>query len=48
MLLGFIIPYLDKTNICGFLSETLTADVETIFADETSFVGADSAGKVKN
>ena len=35
--------YLDKTDISGFLSEALTADVESIFADETGFVGADSA-----
>jgi hypothetical protein len=37
------IAYLDETDISGFLSEALTADVESIFADETGFVGADSA-----
>jgi hypothetical protein len=37
------IAYLDETDISGFLSEALTADVESVFADETGFVGADSA-----
>lgn len=34
---------LDKSNIRGLLSEALTADVETVLADETSFMGADTA-----
>ena len=37
------IKYLDKSNVGGFLSEALTADVETILANETGFVGADTA-----
>jgi len=37
------VAYLDETDISSFLSEALTADVESIFADETGFVGADSA-----
>ena len=37
------VAYLDETDIGSFLSEALTADVESIFADETGFVGADSA-----
>ena len=35
--------YLDKSNVGGLLSEALTADVQAVFADETSFVGADTA-----
>lgn len=35
---------LDKSNIGGLLTEALTADVQAVFADETSFVGADTAG----
>lgn len=38
--------YLNESNVCGFFSEALTADIETIFADETCFVGADSAVEV--
>ena|SRR5579862_4096613 len=35
--------YLDETDICGFFSKALTADVEAVFADQTGFVGADAA-----
>lgn len=35
--------YLDESNIGGLFTETLTADVETVFADETGLVGADTA-----
>jgi hypothetical protein len=35
--------YLDESNIRGLLSEALTADVQTILSDQTSFVGADTA-----
>ena len=38
--------YLDKSNVRGLLSEALTADVETVLADETSFMGADTAGRI--
>lgn len=37
--------YLDETNVGGLFTETLTADVETVFADETGLVGADTAVK---
>lgn len=35
--------YLDESNIGGLLSEALTADVQAILADQTSFVSADTA-----
>jgi hypothetical protein len=35
--------YLDKTNILALLTEALTADVKTVFADKTLGVVADSA-----
>jgi len=35
--------YLDESNVRGLLSEALTADVQAIFADQTSLVGADTA-----
>lgn len=37
--------YLNKSNVGGLLTETLSADVEAVFADQTSFVCADSAVK---
>jgi hypothetical protein len=37
--------YLDESNIGGLLAEALTADVEAILADQTSFVSADTAKK---
>ena len=37
------ISYLGESNICRLLPETLTADIETIFADQTSLVCADAA-----
>src|SRR5690242_15599841 len=37
------LAYLDKSNVGGFFSEALTADVQAILADETSFVCADTA-----
>lgn len=37
--------YLDETDILALLTETLTADVEAVFADETGSVGADAAVK---
>lgn len=40
----FDLTVLDKSDISGLLAEALTADVETVFADETGFVCADSAG----
>jgi hypothetical protein len=39
------IKYLDESNVGSFLSETLTADVETILADEACFVRADTAAE---
>jgi len=35
---------LDEPDILALLPEALTADVEAIFADQTSGVGANSAG----
>lgn len=35
--------YLGESDILRFLPETLTADVEAIFPDQSSFVGADTA-----
>ncbi len=40
-----ILNHLAETNIGGLFSEALTADVETVFSDETSFVSADTAVK---
>lgn len=37
------IAYLDKSNVRGLLSEALSADVQSILADQTSFVCAYSA-----
>jgi hypothetical protein len=39
-------PYLYEPNILALLPETLAAEVETIFADETGRVSADAAVKV--
>ena len=36
--------HLDKSNVGGFFSEALTADIETVLSNKTSLVGADSAG----
>ena len=38
---------LDEADILGLLSEALTADVETVFSDETGFVCADTAIEVR-
>jgi hypothetical protein len=35
--------YLDEANIVGLFSEALTANVEAIFSDKTSLMGANSA-----
>lgn len=35
--------YLGETDISGLLSEALTADVDTVLADQTVVVGADAA-----
>ena len=35
--------HLDETDILAFLPEALTANIETIFADQTGFVCADTA-----
>jgi hypothetical protein len=35
--------YLEEPNLVRLLTEALTADVETILADQTSLVGADTA-----
>ena len=40
---GINLPYLDEPDILALLPETLAADVETVFADQTGFVGADAA-----
>jgi len=34
---------LDETDVLALFPEALTADVETVFADETGGVGADAA-----
>jgi hypothetical protein len=38
--------YLDKSDVSGLLAEALAADVETVFSNKTSFVCADSAGRM--
>jgi len=38
-----ILSGLDESNIRGLFSEALTADVESVFSDETGLMGADSA-----
>jgi hypothetical protein len=38
-----VCAYLDKSNVRGLLSEALSADVQSILADETSLVCADTA-----
>ena len=35
--------YLDEANVGGLLTEALTADIETVLADQTGAVGADTA-----
>ena len=40
-----VFPYLGETNVGALLTETLTADVETVFANQTSLVSADTAIK---
>ena len=37
------VPDLDETNVGRLFAEALTADVETVLADETSLVGANTA-----
>ena len=37
------LSYLDETDVGALLTEALTADVEAVLADETSWVGADTA-----
>lgn len=34
---------LGETNVCGLFTETLTTDVEAVFADQTGLVGAHAA-----
>jgi hypothetical protein len=41
-----VCAYLDKSNVRGLLSEALSADVQSILADETGFVCADTAAIV--
>lgn len=36
--------YLGEPDILALLPETLTADIETVFANETGFVGANATG----
>jgi len=42
-LLRTILPVLDEADRCGFFAEALTAEVETVFADETCLVGTETA-----
>ncbi len=37
------VPYLSKSDILALFPETLPADIEAVFADQTGFVGADAA-----
>lgn len=39
--------YLDESNILALLPEALSADIETVFPDQTGFVGADSAVRLR-
>lgn len=41
------VAYLDESDVCGSLAEALTADEESVLADETSWMGADAAVKVR-
>jgi hypothetical protein len=40
-----LITNLDESDISCLFSEALSADVETVFPDETSLVGTDTAAK---
>lgn len=40
---GVLGAYLDEPDVLALLAEALTADVQAVFADQTSLVGADSA-----
>lgn len=42
---GQSMSYLGESNVGGLLTEALTADVESVLADQTSGVGADTAVK---
>jgi len=37
------LSHLHETNVCGLLPEALSADVQSILADETSLMCADAA-----
>lgn len=41
--LSYVIAYLDESDVRGLLSEALSADVETVFADQTGLVCANAA-----
>jgi len=43
---SFDITYLDEADVVASLPEALTADVEAVLADETSWVSADAAVKL--
>jgi hypothetical protein len=38
-----MISYLGEANLVSLLAEALTAEVETVLADETCLVGAEAA-----
>lgn len=38
-----VITHLGETDVLGLLTEALTADVESVLADKTGLVGADTA-----
>ena len=38
-----MLPYLCEADVCRLLTEALTADIESVFADETGLVCADAA-----
>ena len=45
---GGIYSYLDEADISRLLAEALTADVESVLADQTGLVGADAATQKKD
>ena len=40
-----VVAYLGEANVVGLLPEALTADVQAVLADETSWVRADTANR---
>jgi hypothetical protein len=42
---AFFVAYLVETNIVGVFTETLTADVQVVLADQTSAVSTDTTSR---